>query len=206
MAIRAVIFDYGGVLAYHPSKDQIAAAAALCDLPPAEFVRALWAHRLDYDAGMDPLVYWQGVAELVGRTFDDALIAEMMKREIDFWSRLDHRVLNWIAQLRADGVKTGILSNLPRPLAARLRTDGFVKHFDHVTFSCELSTTKPQSPIYEHAVAGLSLAPADTLFLDDRPENVAGARAVGLESELYTSWEDFLEIPARYGLPAPLRQ
>lgn len=204
MAIRAVIFDLGGVLAYHPSEDQIAAAAALCDLPPAEFVHVFWKDRIDYDAGQDPLVYWRGVAELAGRTFDDVLIEEMMRREIDFWSKVDDRLLNWIAQLREAGVKTGILSNLPRPLALHLRSNGFLKHFDQVTFSCELGVTKPQRAIYEHSVGGLKLAPGDALFLDDRPENVEGARGAGLESELYVSFEDFLEIPPRYGLPAPV--
>ena len=204
MAIRAVIFDYGGVLAFHPSKEQVAEAAALCDLSPAEFVRVLWARRLDYDAGLDPQVYWRQVASLADRQFDDALIAEMMRREIDFWSRLDDRVLNWIAQLRTSGLKTGILSNLPHPLAARLRSNGFLTHFDQITFSCDLGVTKPQRAIYEHPVGGLGVAPEEALFLDDRPENVAGAREAGLASELYVSWEDFLEIPARYGLPEPV--
>ncbi len=204
MAIRAVIFDYGGVLAFHPLQDQIAAAAGLCDLTPAEFWRVFWVRRMVYDAGMDPQVYWRGVAELAGRTFDDALIAEMKRREIDFWSRVDDRVLEWIAQLRASGIRTGILSNLPRPLAAHLRATGFVRHFDQVTFSCELGVTKPQRAIYEHAVGGLNISPGEALFLDDRTENVDGALAAGLEAERYNFWDGFLEIPARYGLPEPV--
>lgn len=206
MAIQAVIFDYGGVLAFHPSKTQIAAAAALCGLTPEEFVRVFWAHRIEYDAGMDPLTYWQGVAELAGTTFSDALIAELRVREIDFWSCLDGRVLDWIANLQSGGLRTGILSNLPHPLAEELRAIEFVKHFDQVTFSCELGVTKPNRAIYEHAVNGLDLPPGDILFLDDRPDNVDGARAAGLQSELYVSWEEFAEIPERYGLPLALRQ
>jgi FMN phosphatase YigB (HAD superfamily) len=42
------------------------------------------------------------------------------------------------------------------------------------------------------------------LFLDDREENVEGARAVGLQAELYSVWEDLSEnIAPRYGLPLP---
>ena len=47
-------------------------------------------------------------------------------------------------------IRTGILSNLPRPLGERLReADGFLEHFDHVTFSYELALVKPQREIYE---------------------------------------------------------
>jgi len=128
----------------------------------------------------------------------------MIEHEIGFWSRFDDRALGWTHQLRAAGVRTGILSNLPRPLGNRLReTDGFLKHFDHVTFSFELGIVKPQREIYDDAVRGLNVKPAEALFLDDRPENVEGAREAGLHSELFTTWEEFAaETPERYGLPA----
>ena len=58
--------------------------------------------------------------------------------------------------------------------------------------------------IYENAIRGLGVASEEALFLDDRQENVEGARAAGLHAELYVTWEDFVqETPARYGLPAP---
>jgi putative hydrolase of the HAD superfamily len=200
MAIRAVIFDYGGVLCFHPAQEKIDAAARLCGVPPEEFVRALWKNRLRYDAGQSSRDYWTEAAGLMNRTFDDAMIEEMVRREVDFWSRFDDRVVAWIDQLRAAGFRTGILSNLPIPLGTHLRANGLLEHFDHVTFSFELGCAKPERRIYEHAVAGLNIAPEEALFLDDRPENVAGAREAGLQSELYTTWEDFTEIPRRYGL------
>jgi putative hydrolase of the HAD superfamily len=205
MKIDAVIFDYGGVLCFHPTEEQIARAAAICALDPAEFVRALWKNRIAYDAGQDPHDYWTEVARIAGRTFTDPLIAQMIGCEIDFWGRFDTRPLDRIHQLRASGARTGILSNLPRPLGAHLRQrNGFLDHFDHVTFSFELNVVKPQREIYEHAVQGLNIAPEQALFLDDRIENIEGARAAGLHAELYSTWEEFVkETPARYGLPAP---
>src|SRR6185369_7475118 len=112
----------------------------------------------------------------------------------------------WTRQLRAAGVRTAILSNLPRPLGEELRsTPGFLEHFDHVTFSYELGVVKPQPEIYLDTIAGLDIAPSDALFLDDRQDNVDGSRAVGLRGELYTTWEDFVAsgLSARYALPLP---
>jgi putative hydrolase of the HAD superfamily len=200
--VKAVIFDFGGVLCFHPTKEQIARASAECGMEPREFVAALWKNRLVYDGGLDSYEYWRGVAEIAGRKFDDALIARMIEYEIDFWSKLDERMLAWVGALRADGYKTAILSNLPRPLGARLRQrDGFLDRFDHITFSFELGVVKPQREIYDDAVHGVGVAPGDALFIDDRPENIEGAHAAGLQAELYSTWENFGDVAARYGLP-----
>lgn len=195
--IRAVIFDFGGVVCFHPTEQQVADAAALCELSPPEFLRAFWKDRLAYDAGQDPADYWRGVARTAGKNFD-AIIPELIEREIEFWSHFDGRVLAWMHDLRARGVRTGILSNLPRPLGTRLRANReFIGHFDQVTFSFELGVVKPDRAIYEHAVRGLNAAPGEALFLDDRPENVEGARAAGLQAMEYTGWDEFMQAAAR---------
>jgi putative hydrolase of the HAD superfamily len=204
--LRAVIFDFGGVVCFHPSDEQVAEAAQACGMTPPEFLHAFWSNRLRYDAGeIDPLEYWGAVAATAGRTFDRDLVQRMIQYEIDFWSRYDERVLAWTRQLRSQGLRTGILSNLPSPVGHHLRAEqSLLEHFDHVTFSYELRTAKPQPAIYEDAIRGLHVAPAEALFLDDRPENVEGAKAVGLQAELFVSWEKFQEDAlARYRLPMP---
>ena len=150
-------------------------------------------------------MYWQDIAASNGRVFDQAMVAELIRREVDFWSHFDARVLSWAQDLRRAGLRTGILSNLPRTLGQKLRADaGFLNHFDQVTFSYELGVIKPEPEIYRHAIHGLGVEPAEALFLDDRPDNVEGARAAGIYAEIFTSWEEFLEGDcARYGLPAP---
>ncbi|MGD1096429.1 MAG: HAD family phosphatase [Bryobacteraceae bacterium] len=204
--IRAVIFDFGGVLCFPPTDTQIASAAERCGLTVSEFLNAFWSNRIEYDAGrLGPREYWEGIANKVGLALDDALFADMRQREIDFWSVYDARVIEWVRELRSSGFKTGILSNLPSPLGQHLRkSGGFLDPFDHVTFSYELRVVKPAPAIYEHMIRGLGVPANQALFLDDRPENVDGARAVGLQAELFACWEDFLrDTPERYGLPAP---
>ena len=203
--IRAVIFDFGNVLCHPPSPEKLAQAAAVCGLTVEQFVQAFWVPRLDYDAGLlEPAEYWGAFARAAGIRFDPALLPTLIRHEIGFWNDFDTRVLDWVDTLRAAGVRTGILSNLPRVLGEALRaTPGFLGHFDHVTFSYELLMVKPAPGIYQHAVEGLSMAPADALFIDDKQVNVDGALAVGLHAELFTTWEEFLglHIPSHYGLP-----
>jgi putative hydrolase of the HAD superfamily len=205
MNLRAVIFDFGNVLCFPPTEEQLAEAATLCGLSTPEFVANFWRKRRDYDRGIKPAEYWRDFAVTIGRDFDAAMVQEMIRREIAFWSRHDARVLAWIQDLRRAGIRTSILSNLPAPLGENLRTtDGFLEHFDQITFSYELSVIKPEPEIYHYAVRGLGVAPEEALFLDDRLENVEGARAIGLRAELFTTWEAFLkELHPRYPLPTP---
>lgn len=205
MNIRAVIFDFGGVLCFHPTRELIAKAADHCGVEYHAFLKSVWQDRLAYDGGMDPLEYWRGVAKHAGTMFDDDLIARMVEREIEFWSRYDDRVLAFVDDLRAHGIRTAMLSNLPRPLGERLKTvPGFLEHFDYVTLSYELGIVKPQREIYDDAVGGVGVPAGDCLFLDDRPENIEGAHAAGLQAELFVTWEEFVvDMPAKYGLPTP---
>jgi putative hydrolase of the HAD superfamily len=188
MTVRAVIFDFGGVLCFPPNEIQVALAAQAAGLSVTDFLMAFWGNRIKYDAGQcTPSEYWREVAVSANTHFDDALIPILIQHEIDFWSNFDEHLLRWIRDLRAAGFLTGILSNLPLPLGEALRAKpGFLKLFDHVTFSYELGMVKPEPGIYEHAIAGLHVKPEEALFLDDRPDNVEGARAVGLHAQVYS--------------------
>jgi putative hydrolase of the HAD superfamily len=203
--IRAVIFDFGNVLCFPPAPEKIAQAANFCGFSEHAFLEAFWKERLDYDAGkLTPLEYWTTVTNAA---FAEQYLPELIAIEVDFWTSYDERPFRWIDQLRASGIKVGILSNLPRVLGEDLRKKHFlvkcfVDHFDHVTFSYELLLVKPQAGIYHHAIEGLGVAPEEALFLDDKFPNVQGAIDVGLRAELFTSWEDFLDrdVPSLYGL------
>jgi putative hydrolase of the HAD superfamily len=204
--VRAVIFDFGGVLCLHPDEARWSRVAEIADLPLSQFMSAFWAHRINYDAGkLEPADYWRGV---LGPSFQESKLPELVRGEIALWNQYDQRIFDWIAQLRSAGFRTAILSNLPRVLGEELRrTPGFLEHFDHVTFSYELGVVKPQSEIYVDAIRGLEVEPSQALFLDDKAENVEGARAIGLQAVLYTTWENFSDLenfsPAGYGLPVP---
>jgi putative hydrolase of the HAD superfamily len=205
--IRAVIFDFGGVLCFHPTPEQVAEAARITGVSIERFDRAMWTNRLEYDAGrVEPREYWREVARLADSPFGDAAVSALESIDIEFWNRFDERMLAWVRLLRRRGFGTAILSNLPRPLGEALRARShFLEHFDHITFSYELGLIKPERAIYEHAKRGLGIDGREALFLDDRLGNIEGAIEAGLQALLYASWEEFVagDPAARYGLPEP---
>jgi len=198
--VRAVIFDFGGVLCLHPNDARWSRLAETAGMPVSPFMSAFWANRINYDAGLlEPAEYWHGV---LGPAFHESKLPELVRGEVELWNQYDQRVFDWIGQLRSAGLRTAILSNLPRVLGEELRrTPGFLDHFDHVTFSYELRKVKPQPEIYVDAIQGLGIEPSEALFLDDKAENVEGSIEVGMPALLYTTWENF--SAAGYGLPVP---
>jgi putative hydrolase of the HAD superfamily len=207
-SIRAVIFDFGGVLCFHPSHEKFKRIADLLEIPVDDLLPIFWAHRIDYDAGItDAQAYWGQIAQVCGKPLEDGLLRTLVQCEIELWNNFDPRILNWAAHLRANGIRTAILSNLPKVLGEALRaTPGFLDPFEHLTFSYELGIVKPQSAIYRHAIQGVGVDAGESLFLDDRSENVEGALAVGLQAEIYSTWETFLAQTAeRYRLPMLLQ-
>ena len=206
--VQAVIFDFGGVLCFHPPEDRFAAIADLLGLPTQRLLELFWANRADYDTGLiDSREYWTRIANGAGLRLDDRLLPALVEREIRLWNNFDRRVLQWAAHLKSSGIRTAVLSNLPRALGEALRaTPGLLEPFDHLTLSYELHLVKPDAEIYRRALRGLGVEPGETLFLDDRPPNVEGALAAGIHAELFTTWETFLETSAgRYNLPILLQ-
>jgi len=203
--VEAVIFDFGGVLCEHPNEARFAEIAHFLKVDPAAFTRAFWKHRIPYDAGLDAEEYWSTLVDELGLPWDPQQLPKLVKYEVELWNKFDHRVLDYSEFLQSRGYSTAILSNLPRPLGeVLLATPGFMDPFDHHTFSYKLGIVKPAVAIYKHCIEGLGIAPDQALFLDDREENVEGAREAGLQAELYTVWEDLSEnIGPRYGLPEP---
>lgn len=206
---RAVIFDFGGVLCFHPTEDRFRRIADLLGIQVPRLLEIFWANRIEYDAGrVDSRTYWTRVTgaagrAMAGKSIGDALLARLGRLEIELWNNYDTRVFEWAAHLRSQGIRTAILSNLPRTLGeALLATPGLLAPFDHLTLSYELKMVKPEPGIYRDAARGLGVEPSQALFLDDKPDNVQGARAIGMQAELYSTWEEFVNGAAgRYKLP-----
>ncbi|MCB9186681.1 MAG: HAD family phosphatase [Flavobacteriales bacterium] len=52
--------------------------------------------------------------------------------------------------------------------------------FDHVYYSCRTGMRKPESRIFEMVMSEQGYRPEETLFIDDSPQHVEGARMIGL--------------------------
>ena len=94
----------------------------------------------------------------------------------------DEAMIGAVQAARAGGVKTGLISN---SWGLGIYDRAPVDLFDATVISGDVGLHKPQSEIYLLACERLGVDPADSVFVDDLRENVAGAEAVGMAAVLH---------------------
>jgi putative hydrolase of the HAD superfamily len=188
------MFDYGGVLSRPPADEDVARLATVARVSVPALMDAYWEWRRAYDlAELDADGYWQQVGNGAGRQFTQAQIAELSRLDTLMWLRLQAGTVALVRDLAAAGVPLALLSNAPGALAAAVVELPVASHFRHLIFSCELKMAKPDPECYQAALAWAGTTAAEVMFIDDRPENVAGAAALGMRSVQFTTPADARE-------------
>ena len=84
--------------------------------------------------------------------------------------------------------------------AHRLRQFGLVGIFATFFSSCWLGVTKPARRIYALALSMSQARPEESVFIDDREQNLPPARALGMHTIRYTGGDQLLADLAALGI------
>jgi putative hydrolase of the HAD superfamily len=88
-----------------------------------------------------------------------------------------------LADLRARGLRLGVISNWDERLPLVLERLGLTPAFDAVVYSSEVGVEKPDRRIFAEALRRLGVAPEEALHVGDSAlEDVEGAVAAGMEA------------------------
>jgi putative hydrolase of the HAD superfamily len=197
MAVKAVIFDWGGTLTpWHTidhdalwrdlclgyfAADQAAEVAAR--LREAEL--ALWrqSERLHESASLELLCARAGVPTLPGGFWAGYFSAW------DPHTFTDPDAPALLRSLRAQDIKVGVLSNTMWPRSAHERVfvrDGVDRLIDGAVYSSEIPWTKPHPEAFRAAMDAVGVDdPAACVFVGDRPfDDIYGAKRVGMRAVL----------------------
>ncbi len=161
--------------------------AAVAGVDVGAFRQGYWAHRPAFDLGGEPEPYWSAVA---GRPVGEAEAARLDHLDAASWSHPDPATLALVERLIAGGREVALLSNAPAGLAAAIDRLPWMEPVRRRFYSCRLKVVKPDPRAWWAVLEQLGAAPADALFVDDRPVNVAGAERVGIRSVRFTSAEE----------------
>lgn len=185
--VNTVIFDLGRVLV---DFDFELAFRRLAGRSPYGAAEAL---RIVSDAGLirrtnlgtlDPWNFYLGVRELL-----------RLEPDVDFH---DFRAaygciftgkpeMADLLQALLPRYRVGLLSNIDLMHRHAIDEQFPYVHLPPVrVFSYELGLRKPDAAIYHETLRRLGAAAAESVFIDDRPENVAGAEAVGMHGVLFS--------------------
>ena len=70
--------------------------------------------------------------------------------------------------------------------------------FENVWYSHDLGLRKPNHDIFEEVMRQANLKPEETLFLDDRHDNISAAQQLGIHTQLITKEKSILSIFEKY--------
>ncbi len=122
--------------------------------------------------------------------------------------RLTEHVADTLAELHDQGIKLGIICDVGLTPSTVLRgwldDHRVLELFQHWSFSDEVGWYKPARQIFEHALAGLGVAPQHAAHVGDlRRTDVGGALAVGMTAVRYRGAFDDPAVTGAGDAPLP---
>jgi putative hydrolase of the HAD superfamily len=194
--IRAIMFDFGGVISSSPF-DSFARLEVEQGLPPG-FIRTVnstnpddnaWAKLERGDVDVDTFgALWSAEARALGHEVDGRQVLEMLAGEIR---------PQMVAAIRtcSSSYKTACLTNNFARAEAVVSEEvaSIYALFDAVLESRVLGVRKPDPRFYELACDRLGVSPEECVFLDDLGVNLKPARALGMHTIKVTDPERALD-------------
>jgi putative hydrolase of the HAD superfamily len=209
LALRAVIFDYGRVLTGPPDPAAYAQLLRISGLTADRLDEFYWKDRHAYDEGkVTGLGFWRNIARDEGLELDEQAIEELNEWDARMWTRGDPAMLAWQQAIKQRGLLTAIVSNMGDSVHERMvRELGWLSRFDVLVWSYRLGVAKPAPAIYLYALEQLGTRAEETLFLDDKSENVEAALAMGMQGLIFSDVEnlraDLRKLSLDSELPLP---
>jgi putative hydrolase of the HAD superfamily len=209
LALRAVIFDYGRVLTGPPDPDAHAELVRITGLSSERFENLYWTDRQAYDEGkLTGLEFWRKLVRDAGLNLSEPAIEELNLWDARMWTKADPAMLAWQLALKQRGLLTAIVSNMGDTVHEYMERElSWLGRFDVLVWSYQLKMAKPDAGIYRYALERLQTQPEETLFIDDRPENVDTAIALGMKGLIFSTVEklreDLIDSGLNRELPLP---
>jgi putative hydrolase of the HAD superfamily len=199
MKIKAILLDFGGVIAEEGFQQGLYAIAEKFGLDQKRFFQL--ANEAVYNSGYvigtgSEKDYWNEVREHSGiRAIDEDLRQEILSRFI-----LRDWMLETVKTMQQQGLVTAILSDQSDWLDLLDSQYHFFQYFDAVFNSFHLGKTKRDSTIFIETLQALKVNADETLFVDDNIGHIDRAAAAGLQTHHFDGRQGFMKKLQELGL------
>jgi HAD superfamily hydrolase (TIGR01509 family) len=199
--IKLVLFDMDNVLCDYDREKRVACLAELAGTTGDAVNKAIWEAGFEFlgDSGaLDASDYLRGFGERIGYPLSLDEWVEARRRSM----KADLAMLEIAGHLR-ETVDIAVLTNNTTLVADQIDTllpELRPLFGSQIYTSAQFKAAKPDPRCYHLCLSELQAAPQTVLFVDDLPENVAGAREAGLFAHHHTSVQAFRRALSEHGL------
>jgi HAD superfamily hydrolase (TIGR01509 family) len=204
--VRAIIFDFGGVIStidHRPLVEYLGSCFQLSPSKALELLRMARSH--SYNEGSDH-DFWVKHLESLGYS----------ETQTRFWLRQWERIraavvkeipgmLDLVHALQEQGYETPLFSNVTEDWAKAIKKTGYYDHFEPLFLSCSLNAKKPDRIAFQMVLQDLNLPASLCLFIDDQPDNVKAAKEIGMDSILFIDLEQLVKELKKRGIEVQVR-
>lgn len=177
--IKAVIFDWGGVVAPNPHGGWLNLLADMLTVTIDEILPHWHAAGYeDFSKGIiDETTFWAQFEQSLGKPLPNEKERIWIEgTALQPWPQ----VLSLINNLQEKGLVNAVLSNVVRPVSMMLQQAGLYDQFDCVVLSDQVGLVKPDTTIYQLTLDKLGLKAEECLYIDDLAKNLIPAANLGM--------------------------
>lgn len=190
--IKAIIFDWGGVLIDNPADGLMEYCAKYLRMDIDRFIHVFCQYEKVFQKGEiaeDDL--WNKIC--VELNIEKPSIDSLWKEAVRQVFKDKIEVFNLIKILKKEGYKIGFLSNTEIPTMEYFFEKGYQKYFDATTFSCAENSIKPEEKIYNIVLNKLEAGPEESILVDDNTDYINGAKKIGINGIVFKSLKQLVK-------------
>lgn len=196
---RAVVFDWGNVLATNDRKMVVEFLCESLQLSESEFEQINLRKREAVKGGKSESAFWIHFAKQKEIFLEEdwpIRYREVLKKSIG----VNGEMFALVTELKGKEIRVGLLSNIDDRYTRLIRSFGFYDPFTPCLLSCEMGLEKPKREAYELLLRELNLPGSQVVFIDDKEENVEAAKQLGIDAVLFRSSEQVRSELSKRGL------
>lgn len=195
--VKALFFDFGGVLLQHMDGIDHKAIESRLGLPEKTLYNCLYRDSRYLELHVGGCTHDEWIDSVRAAAFKHA--GDKADALMLAWQEAEHplnpEMMALVRGLKVRGYVLGIISNTIPGLEERLRQGlpEFIEIFDIRVGSGDLGIAKPDEGIYRHALAAAGVAPGESVFTDDVRKYADAARALGMLGFHFTGYTQFVQ-------------
>jgi FMN phosphatase YigB (HAD superfamily) len=188
--VRAIAFDWGGIFTDGTfDSSAVRNLSALFGVPESQVAETYFPLMERFEAGEFDIDVFH--ARFTARSGLNAE-PDVFKRTF-LGSVRERKAMYDLLATIPERYIVGMLSNNVPVLCDHVRNDPRMSRMDHFVFSNEIGVRKPEPEAFAHLTKALGVPPAETVFIDDNPDNIKACRELAYQGVLLETYAGFAD-------------